>query len=171
MVAKEEREMSLVRRTAVALLGAAGAAMLVAGPVMVVRGGKGRAEIRSELRGQSITFPDKGPAADAGRAVLTGPEARRYAQVIEGNVRAATGGRTYAEVSADLMAAGGADEKLAALRQTAFTGQMLRASLLNAYQAWEVTTLVVGLGAVLTGSGAALTATAWLLAGGEGRRP
>jgi hypothetical protein len=48
---------------------------------------------------------------------------------------------------------------------------MLRASLLNAYQAWEVTTLVVGLGAVLTGSGAALTATAWLLAGGEGRRP
>lgn len=163
--------MSVVRRTAVALLGAAGASMLVAGPVMVARGRKGRAEIQAELRAQSITFPDKGQDADAGRAVLTGPEARRYAQMIEGNVRTATGGRTYAQVSADLMAAGGADEKLAALRQTAFTGQMLRASLLNAYQAWEVTTLVIGLGTLLTGSGAALTATAaWLRADGDGRR-
>ncbi|MFG3437595.1 hypothetical protein ACGF0J_10165 [Nonomuraea sp. NPDC047897] len=164
--------MSLARRTAVAVLGGAGAAMLVAGPVMVVRGRKGRAEIRAELRAQSITFPDGGPVGDAGRAVLTGPEARRYAQVIEGNLRTATGGRTYAQVSADLMAAGGADEKLAALRRTAFTGQMLRASLLNAYLAWQVTTLVIGLGALLTGSGAALAATAgWLLAeDGDTRR-
>ncbi|AQZ63144.1 unnamed protein product [[Actinomadura] parvosata subsp. kistnae] len=151
-----------------ALLGAAGAAMMVAGPVMVALGVKARAEIKTELRGQAISFPGKGLpddlAAHQGRAVVTGSQARAFAQVIGNNVLMATGGRSYGEISAELHAAGGDDEKLEVLRQTAFTGQMLRASLLNAYQAWQITTLVIGLGTLLTITGAALLAASTTLA-------
>ncbi|TXK40981.1 hypothetical protein [Nonomuraea sp. C10] len=152
-------------QAAVTLLGAVGAAMVLSGPVMAIQGVRGRAEIRRELRGQGISFPRTGPPAVlAGRAVVTGPQARAFADVIGDNVLAATGGRTYAQVSAELMAAPGGDDELAALRQTAFTGQMLRASLLNAYQAWQVTTLVIGLGALLTATGAALLTASIALA-------
>ncbi|MGW0060408.1 hypothetical protein ACWDTT_10820 [Streptosporangium sandarakinum] len=163
--------MNVVRAAAAGLLGAAGAAMTAAGPVMAARGWKARADIQAELREQSISFPGKGLpaelAAHEGKPVLTGPQARAYAQVIGHNVLTATGGRTYAEVSAELLAAGGDDERLAALRQTAFTGQMLRASLLNAYQAWQLSTLVTGLGALLTVTGAALLATSTTLSAAE----
>lgn len=163
------REMNVVRGAAVGLLGAAGVAMVAAGPVMAAQGWKARVEIKGELRDQAITFPRGGlPAKIAsyhGKPVVTGPQARAYAQVIGNNVLAATGGRTYAEVSAELHAAGGTDEKLAELRQTAFTGQMLRASLLNAYQAWQLSTLAMGLGALLTATGAALLATGATIAG------
>ncbi|MFF5207580.1 hypothetical protein [Streptosporangium sp. NPDC000396] len=163
--------MSLTRGAAVVLLGAAGAAMLVAGPVMTARGRKGRAEIRTELGSQAISFPQAGLpgelAVHAGQKVRTGPQARAYAELIGNNVRLATGGRSYAEVSAELMAAGGEDEKLAALRQMAFMGQTLRASLLNAYQAWQLTSLVIGLGALLTATGAALLAASTALVSGS----
>ncbi|MDP4510477.1 hypothetical protein [Nonomuraea turcica] len=160
--------MSVVRAAAVMLLGAAGAAMVAAGPVMAAQGRKARAEIQGELRRQAISFPGKGLPAELatheGKPVLTGPQARAFAQVIGNNVLTATGGRTYGEISAELHAAGGDDEKLEGLRQTAFTGQMLRASLLNAYQAWQLTTLVIGLGPLLTITGAALLATSTTLA-------
>ncbi|MFK0252721.1 hypothetical protein [Streptomyces sp. NPDC090445] len=150
------------------LLGTVGAALAVAGPVMLFRARSGRKEIRSELAAQKITFPRHGLPADlaayAGRSVETGPEAHAYAEFINGNVALATGGRTYAEITAELHATGGDDEKLAKLRQTAFMGQSLRASLMSAYQAWHLTTLVTGLGAALTGLGVALVATADTLA-------
>ncbi|MFE1290321.1 hypothetical protein [Streptomyces sp. NPDC058751] len=155
------------RRTS-ALLGTVGAALSVAGPVMLLRGRGGRKEIRGELTAQKITFPGRGLPAElvryAGRRVETGPEAHAYARFIEGNLARATGGRTYAEITAELHASGGDDEKLAELRQTAFMGQTLRASLMSAYQAWHLTTLVMGLGAALTGLGVALVATADTLA-------
>ncbi|MEQ4724192.1 hypothetical protein [Nonomuraea sp. B19D2] len=101
--------MSVVRTTAVALLGAAGAAMMAAGPMMAARGLKARAEIKTELRGQAISFPDNGLpndlAAYQGQAVLTGSQARAFAQVIGNNVLMATGGRSYSEISAELHAA------------------------------------------------------------------
>jgi hypothetical protein len=151
-------------RRAGALLGTVGTALLVVGPVMLWRGRSGRKEIRTELAAQKIAFPDHGLpaelAAHTGRPVEAGPEAHAYAQFIKGNLAHATGGRTYAEISAELHAAGGDDEKLAELRQTAFMGQSLRASLMSAYQAWHLTTLATALGAALTGVGAALVATA-----------
>ncbi|MEU2180609.1 hypothetical protein [Streptomyces thermolilacinus] len=151
-------------RRAGTLLGTVGAALLVAGPVMLWRGRSGRKEIRTELAAQKIAFPDHGLPADltsyAGHPVETGPEAHAYAEFIKANLAHATGGRTYAEISAELHAAGGDDDKLSQLRQTAFMGQSLRASLMSAYQAWHLTTLVTGLGAALTGLGAALVATA-----------
>ncbi|MFI9749502.1 hypothetical protein [Streptomyces collinus] len=156
------------------LIAAVGTALGVAGPVMVLRGRSGRKEIRTELAAQKITFPERGLPSElatyAGRPVETGPEAHAYAELIKDNLARATGGRTYAEISAELHAAGGDDEKLAALRQTAFMGQSLRGSLLSAYQAWHLTTLVMGLGTLLTGAGAALMATAKTLSA-ETRRP
>ncbi|RFU42412.1 hypothetical protein DZF91_06680 [Actinomadura logoneensis] len=156
------------RRLAAALLGTVGVGLAAAGPVMLLRGRGGRKEIRAELAAQKITFPDHGLpdelAAYAGRRVETGPDAHAYARFIQGNLAHTTGGRAYAEITAELHAAGGDDEKLLKLRQTAFTGQSLRASLMSAYQAWHLTTLVTGLGAALTGLGAALVATADALA-------
>ncbi|MEU9670547.1 hypothetical protein AB0E25_34255 [Streptomyces bobili] len=161
------------QRRAGILLGTVGTALAVAGPVMLWRGRGGRNEIRGELAAQKITFPDRGLpaelAAHAGRRVETGPEAHAYAEFIKGNLAHATGGRTYAELSAELHAAGD-DEKLAELRQTAFMGQSLRASLMSAYQAWHLTTLVTGLGVALTGLGVALVATADALATRSPRR-
>ncbi|WP_149182812.1 hypothetical protein [Streptomyces sp. TRM49041] len=156
------------RRRTGTLLGTVGTALAVVGPVMVLRGRSGRREIRAELADQKITFPEGGLpgelAAHAGRRVETGRDAHAYAQFIKGNLAHATGGRTYAEITAELHATGGDDEKLAKLRQTAFMGQSLRASLMSAYQAWHLTTLVMGLGTALTGLGAALVATANALA-------
>ncbi|MEU0088932.1 hypothetical protein [Streptomyces sp. NPDC006274] len=152
------------RRRAGTLLGTVGATLAVAGPVMVLRGRSGSKEIRAELADQRITFPERGLpaelAAHAGRRVETGPEAHAYAEFIKGNLAHATGGRTYAEITTELHLAGGDDEKLSDLRQTAFMGQSLRASLMSAYQAWHLTTLVTGLGVALTGLGAVLVATA-----------
>ncbi|MFE4590624.1 hypothetical protein [Streptomyces laurentii] len=151
-------------RRARLLLGTAGLALAAAGPVLIVRGRGGRKEIRTELAAQKITFPHHGLpaglASHAGHPVDSGPEAHAYARFIQSNVDRATGGRTYAEITAEVHAAGGDDEKLAELRQMAFMGQSLRASLMSAYQAWHLTTLVTGLGTALTGLGVALAVTA-----------
>ncbi|MGW2522599.1 hypothetical protein ACWC09_37570 [Streptomyces sp. NPDC001617] len=162
------------RRTST-LLGAVGLALAAAGPVMLLRARSGRKEIRGELAAQKITFPDHGlPAAltaFAGRRVETGPEAHAYAELIKDHLVHATGGRTYAEITEELHATGGDDEKLVKLRQTAFMGETLRGSLMSAYQAWHLTTLVAGLGVAFTGLGAALLATAEAVAPGPAHRP
>ncbi|MFI2433548.1 hypothetical protein [Streptomyces sp. NPDC018693] len=151
-------------RRSAALLATVGAVLMAAGPVMVVRGRGGRKEIHGELAAQRITFPRSGLPAQlaqhAGCPVETGPQAHAYAELIKDHLVHATGGRTYAEITEELQASGGDDEKLAKLRQTAFMGETLRGSLLSAYQAWHLTTLVTGLGALLTGVGAALVVTA-----------
>lgn len=144
------------------LRGVVGAALLGAGPVMIVEGVRGRRQIRDELAAQQITFPwEEGLpdrlAALAGRRVETGPQARAYSELIKIHLQQATGGRTYAQISAE-MAAGKGDEKLANLQQTAFMGEMLRAGLLSSYQAWRLTSLVTGLGALLSGLGAVVLA-------------
>jgi hypothetical protein len=128
------------------------AAMLVAGPVMIIRSLGGRREIRAELAAQQITFPD-------GRQVETGPQARAYSNLIRTHLAEATGGRTYAQLNAEVISAknnGEQSDTLTALKQTAFTGETLRASLMSAYQAWQLAALAGGLGALVTGLGAAL---------------
>ncbi|MGV9776983.1 hypothetical protein [Streptosporangium sp. NPDC003464] len=164
--------MDNVRRlTLMLLLGGVGVSMLTAGTVMTVRGMRGKQEIRDELIRQKITFPAKGLPAEydryAGRRVENGAHARVFSEMIGGNVRKATAGRSYSEISADLHAAGGQDEKLTALRQTAFMGETLRASLMGAYQAWQVTSLAIGLGAVLMGAGAAFVVVGTVLSSAQ----
>ncbi|MEU4159728.1 hypothetical protein [Actinoplanes sp. NPDC026670] len=131
------------------ILGLVGLALLAAAPIMIFQGLAGRRGVTHELEQQRISFPPSGlPAtlgAYAGRPVRTGAEARAYSDLIAEHVAAATGGRTYAEIAAECQNSKN-DEKLGKLRETAFMGETLRGALLGAYQAWQVTLLVIGLG-------------------------
>ena len=160
--------MNTARKLANGIAATAGIALIAAGPVMIYEGVHGQHQVKDQLAGQLINFPAKGspglPAAEAsyaGQQVTTGPQAKAYADMIETHVKEATGGRTYSQVSAAAMAAPN-DTKLAGLKQTAFMGESLRGSLMGAYQAWEVTYLVIGLGVAFTGLGAATVAVVGL---------
>lgn len=147
------------------LLGATAVVLLLAGPVMIVQGLVGRRTVERELTEQRITFPagDGLPAGlhrYAGLPVHTGTQARAFSELIGLHVMKATGGRTYAEIADECQTAGRADERLTRLRETAFMGQSLRGALLGAYQAWQITLLVMALGAVFTAMGAAFLALA-----------
>jgi hypothetical protein len=155
-------------RAAVRYLAAVtGLALLVAGPVMIGVGISGQHQVTDQLTAQQITFPANAaaglPAAEAGYAgqqVTTGPQAKAFTDMIETHIKEATGGKTYSQVSTEYIAAS-ADKStpaatlatLSGERQTAFMGESLRGSLLSAYQAWEVTYLVIGLGLAFTGIG------------------
>ena len=150
------------------LAGLTGVALLVAGPVMIGVGISGQHQVTQQLSAQQITFPanakaDLPPAeaAYAGQQVTTGPQAKAFSDMIETHIKQATGGKTYSQVSSEYITAL-ADKAtpaatltaLSGERQTAFMGESLRGSLLSAYQAWEVTYLVMGLGLAFTGIGA-----------------
>ncbi|HEV2344679.1 MAG TPA: hypothetical protein VGS97_11340 [Actinocrinis sp.] len=145
-----------------------GFALLIAGPIMIGVGVSGQHQVTDQLTAQQITFPAKGssglPAAQAaygGQPVTTGDQAKAFSDMIETHIKEATGGLTYSQVSAQYLAAS-ADKttpaatltKLSGERQTAFMGESLRGSLLSAYQAWQITYLVIGLGIAFTGIGA-----------------
>jgi hypothetical protein len=148
-----------------ALLLAVGAILLVAGPTMAHRGLTGRRQIQDELAKQKIIFAERSKlpadlARYAGSQVRTGEQAKAYAELIGVHVARATGGRTYSEIADEWLAGGRSDERLGELRETAFMGQSLRGSLLGAYQAWQITTLVTGLGIVLAAIGLVFLALA-----------
>jgi hypothetical protein len=158
------------RTAAGILLAGAAVALFIAGPVMAYEGFHGQNQIRTELTNQKITFPAKGSAglpaslqSYAGQQVTTGPQAKAYADMVETHVKEATGGKTYSEVSAAYMASGSKDTTLAAQRQTAFMGESLRASLMSAYQAWELSWLVIGLGALFFGLSFVFGVSAWAI--------
>ena len=144
-----------------------GLALIVAGPIMIGVGISGQNQVTQQLTAQQITFPANAkaglPAAESGYAgqnVTTGPQAKAFSDMIETHIKEATGGLTYSAVSGQYMAASANKStpaatltKLAGERETAFMGESLRGSLLSAYQAWEVTLLVIGLGIAFTGIG------------------
>jgi hypothetical protein len=145
-----------------------GVALLVAGPIMIGVGISGQHQVTQQLTAQQITFPANAkaglPAAEAGYAgqqVTTGPEAKAFSDMIETHIKEATNGKTYSQVSGEYLTAlankatpAATLATLSGERQTAFMGESLRGSLLSAYQAWEVTYLVIGLGLAFTGIGA-----------------
>jgi hypothetical protein len=156
-------------RAAVRYLAAlTGLALLIAGPVMIGVGISGQHQVTAQLTAQQISFPANAkaglPAAEsgyAGQQVTTGPQAKAFTDMIETHIKEATGGKTYSQVSAEYIAASANKATPAATlatlsgeRETAFMGESLRGSLLSAYQAWEVTYLVIGLGLAFTGIGA-----------------
>ncbi|MEU8658137.1 hypothetical protein [Actinoplanes philippinensis] len=145
------------------ILGLVGLVLLAAAPIMIFQGFAGRRGVTHELEQQRISFPQAGlPAtlgAYAGRPVRTGAEARAYSDLIAEHVAAATGGRTYAEIAAECQNSKN-DEKLGKLRETAFMGETLRGALLGAYQAWQVTLLVIGLGTLCAAIGVGFIALA-----------
>lgn len=125
---------------------------------MVFQGRAGRGQIQHELGEQKIVFPqiDDLPAGltrFAGQPVRTGRQARAFSDLIASHVAHATAGRTYAQIADEWQASDRSDQRLTRLRETAFMGQTLRGSLLGAYQAWQITTLVAGLGLLLTAIG------------------
>ena len=146
-------------------VGLIGAVLIVAGLAMAAQGWAGRRDVSRELAQQRISFPT-GPKLPAeltryaGVRVRTGTQARAYSELIAVHLAKATGGRTYSEIADECLGVGRGDERLARLRETAFMGQSLRGALLGAYQAWQVTLLVMGLGGLLTAVGAALLALA-----------
>ncbi|BFU46868.1 hypothetical protein [Krasilnikovia sp. MM14-A1004] len=151
------------------LMAVVGAGMVAAGPVLVYEGVHGQSMIKNELKAQEIAFPaDKAQLPDAlkkyaGQHVTTGTDAKAYADLIATHVAKATGGKTYSQVSEEWIAGGRKDEQLGQARQTAFMGETLRGSLMSAYQAEQVTWLVVGLGALFVALGAVLGVTAFSL--------
>lgn len=121
---------------------------------MIFQGLAGRRNIVQELSNQKISFPtDSGLPTElsryAGVSVRTGTQAKAFSDMIGGHVLKATGGRTYSEIADEWLAGGRKDERLLRLRETAFMGQTLRGALLGAFQAWQITTLVMGLGALM----------------------
>ena len=109
-------------------------------------------EVENQLTMQAITMPEGEsltslPAADraalepyAGSPMDTGPEAKAYADnYILVHMNAASGGRTYQEVSGEYLAlddeakASEEGQALAGLRQTLFMGNTLRGLLLYGY--------------------------------------
>ncbi|MDP9239926.1 MAG: hypothetical protein M3O55_04705 [Actinomycetota bacterium] len=154
--------MRSTRGIATVVTALAGLALLVAGPIMVVKGFQGQSQIRTELSAQHIVFPaseqaglPKAQTQYAGQRVTTGPQAKAYSDMVETHVREATGGLSYSQVSSKWIAGGRTDAKVGTLRQTAFMGESLRGGLMGAYQAWELTWLVIGLGLLVGTAGIA----------------
>ena len=99
--------------------------------------------VHSELAAQKIYFPPKGSPAlaspkigpylnqYAGKQLLTGPEAKAYADhFIAVHLSEVAGGQTYSQVSAASLADPG-NAKLKAEAQTLFQGETLRGLLLG----------------------------------------
>lgn len=126
-------------------------------------------QVHDQLVQEKIKFPPKGsPGLDpkefpglqqyAGQAVDSGPKAKAYAnEFIWVHMMKASGGQTYAEVSSASLA-NPKDQKLAALKNTLFQGDMLRSSLLTAY-AFSVFGMIAGLSTI----GAIIAAAVTLL--------
>lgn len=112
--------------------------------------------VEQQLSAQEIYFPEESDTFNAstdpdlvqwaGQQLVTGEQAQAYAdKYILKHMNAASGGKTYSQVSGEYMAMTrdpNADpEALAAagqLRQTLFMGNTLRGLLLNAFAFWTV---------------------------------
>jgi hypothetical protein len=141
------------RRTFDALLTAGGlvlaAVLLVAGGLLVWGHNFIDTQVHDQLAAQKIFLPPKGdPALDpkefpdlqqyAGQQVVNGNQAKAFANgFIRRHLEAASGGKTYSELSTESRANPN-DQKLAAAVQTTFRGETLRGMLLNAYAFWQM---------------------------------
>jgi hypothetical protein len=126
--------------TSIATFAAAG--MIVVGILAVVGGHYDKQVVHDQLAPQKIFFPkpatNPGLAAYAGQQVLTGKQAKLYAQKQIGvDLTKVAGGKTYSQVSAEWIAGGMKNATLASERTTLFTGETLNGLLLNAW-GWSV---------------------------------
>jgi hypothetical protein len=126
--------------TSIATVAAAG--MIVIGILAVVGGHYDKQVVRDQLAPQKIFFPkpatNPGLSAYAGQQVLTGKQAKLYAQKQIGvDLTKVAGGKTYSQVSAEWIAGGMKNATLASERTTLFTGETLNGLLLGAW-GWSV---------------------------------
>ncbi len=139
----------LTSLTSIATIAAAG--MIVVGALAVIGGHYDKQVVRDQLAPQKIFFPkpatNPGLAAYAGQQVLTGKQAKLYAQKQIGvDLTKVAGGKTFSQVSGEWIAGGMKSAKLAGERTTLFTGETLNGLLLNAW-GWSV----IGMIATLAG--------------------
>jgi hypothetical protein len=130
----------LTSLTSVATVAAAG--MIVVGVLAVVGGHYDKQVVRDQLAPQKIFFPkpatNPGLGSYAGQQVLTGKQAKLYAQKQIGvDLTKIAGGKTYSQVSAEWIAGGMKSTKLAEERTSLFTGETLNGLLLGAW-GWSV---------------------------------
>jgi hypothetical protein len=135
--------------------------MIVVGALALVGGHYDKQVVHDQLAPQKIFFPkpatNPGLAAYAGQQVLTGKQAKLYAEKQIGvDVAKVAGGKTYSQVSAEWIAGGMKNTKLAGERTTLFMGETLNGLLLNAW-GWSVIGMIATLaGWILILLGAAL---------------
>jgi hypothetical protein len=162
------------------LLIALGVAFLGAGGYASYRGFDARGQVRDELVAQNITTPDDASIPNA--RVDDVASARSMADIIDSHARESSNGLTYSELGRFMTPDGdpagtndeaqaviGADDRPVSnpVRTTAFQASALRTSLYSSVMAFEVSTLVIGIGALLVllgfaigGVGVALAALA-----------
>jgi hypothetical protein len=139
----------LTSLTSIATVAAAG--MIVVGALALVGGHYDKQVVHDQLAPQKIFFPkpatNPGLVAYAGQQVLTGKQAKLYAQKQIGvDLTKVAGGKTYSQVSAEWIAGGMKNTTLAGERTTLFMGEALNGLLLNAW-GWSV----IGMIATLAG--------------------
>jgi hypothetical protein len=139
----------LTSLTSIATVAAAG--MIVVGALAIVGGHYDEQVVHDQLAPQKIFFPkpatNPGLAAYAGQQVLTGKQAKLYAQKQIGvDLTKVAGGKTYSQISAEWIAGGMKNTTLAGERTTLFMGETLNGLLLNAW-GWSV----IGMIATLAG--------------------
>ncbi|HET9444441.1 MAG TPA: hypothetical protein VFO65_14020 [Acidimicrobiales bacterium] len=155
-----------------------GFAFAVGGGYTVYRGFDARDEVRDELIAQDITTPEDASIPNV--RVDDIASARSMAAIIDEHARSSTGGLTYSEMGRFMTPDGdpagtnnedeavvGADGRPVSnpLRNTAFQASALRTSLFSSVMAFEVSTLVIGLGAMLLVLGFAVGGLGVVLAG------
>lgn len=107
---------------------------ILAGIFMIIAGTIAYVAVSNELRAEKIVVSDDA-AAFAGQPVAGPFTAYAQAEVIQKHALAASGGKTYAQLSSD-----------DPVRQTMMTASFLRASLFTSVVAFGVAALVIGLG-------------------------
>ena len=154
-----------------------GVAFAIGGGYTIYRGFDARSEVKDELEAQNIVTPDD--ASIPGVVVNDVATARSMADIIDTHASESTGGLTYAELgrfmTPDGDPAGTSDPEQAVLdangntvtnpaRTTAFQASALRTSLFSSVMAFEISTLVIGLGLMLVVLGLAVAGVGIALA-------
>ena len=105
--------------------------------------------VTKELTLQKISFDadaaelPPGLASYAGVAVVDGPTAQAYSDLVAVHMQGIGGGKTYSEISGEWIAGGMKDAELAQARTTLFMGESIRGMLLNAYAFWTIGTVAI----------------------------
>jgi hypothetical protein len=158
------------------LLVVLGAVFLIAGAYTASRGVDAKNQVRDELLAQDITTPEDASMPNV--RVEDVATARSMADVINHHALETSKGKTYSQMGRFLatdgtdtndaaLAVKGADGKPVAnpVRNTLFQADTLRTSLYTSIMAFEVSTLVTGLGLLIGVLGVAVGGTGVALAG------
>lgn len=137
-----------------------GITALIFGLLFIIAGGVTWGVVTSQLKEQNITIPEDATFLNLGGKQVTGPlTAYAQADIINVHALEGTGGKSYAELGAEIaQAPEGSEEQaeLQAQRTSVMNASFLRASLFTSIVAYGVSALVIGLGFVLVLTGLAI---------------